>query len=268
MVEEGTGSAAQELDRPVAGKTGQAEDLGSWFSGYTPQLAASVVFFKSDYANGGSMMSLDGTAGESTFTGGKYPARTWTAFMKGALEGSDVLDFPERTELGEDPSPTPRPTVEICPPGTEGTPPDCTPIAPSPTEDPEVDVPNVVGMPQNEAERTLRRAGFQVAVETAETDQAPPGEVVDQGPPGGTTAPPGSTVTIVVATAPAEPDSVQVPDLTTMTRAEAAQALDAVGLVPNFTGSNDPNGLVVDQNPGPGETVEVGSTVNVRIRDP
>jgi membrane peptidoglycan carboxypeptidase len=262
VAENGTGTVAQELGRPVAAKTGQAEDLGSWFSGYTPQLAASVVYFKSDYANGGSMLSLDGTGGESTFTGGKYPGRTWTAFMKGALEGAEVLEFPERPELGNDPSPTPGPTVETCPPGTEGTPPDCTPIEPSPPEDPEVDVPDVVGMQQSEAERTLRRAGFQVAVETAETDQAPPGQVVDQGPPGGTSAPPGSTVTIVVAVE-AEPGSVDVPDLGGMSRSEAEQALDGVGLVPNFMGN--PGGLVVSQSPGPGESVEVGSTVEVRL---
>ena len=267
VVEEGTGSAAQELDRPVAGKTGQAEDLGSWFSGYTPQLAASVVFFKSDYANGGSMMSLDGTGGESTFTGGKYPARTWTAFMKGALEGSDVLEFPERTELGEDPSPTPRPTVEICPPGTVGTPPDCTPIAPSPTEDPEVDVPNVVGMPQNEAERTLRRAGFDVAVQTAETNQAPPGEVVDQGPPGGTTAPPGSTVTIVVAIPEPEP-GVVVPDVVGMTRVEAEQALRDEGFEVQVNGDQNPQGDVTNQNPAGGTTAPAGSTVTINVRPP
>ncbi|MGH8825053.1 MAG: PASTA domain-containing protein, partial [Jiangellaceae bacterium] len=163
-----------------------------------------------------------------------------------------------------DPSPTSKP-VEICPPGTEGTPPDCTPIEPTPTEDPEVDVPNVIGKMQQQAEGELRRAGFQVAVETAETDQAPPGEVVDQGPPGGTTAPPGSTVTIVVA---AEPDSVDVPDLSDMTRSQAEQALNDVGLVPNFMGSENPDGLVTGQDPRPGESVPVGSTVDVRIRDP
>jgi membrane peptidoglycan carboxypeptidase len=260
----GTGTVAQALDRPVAVKTGQAEDLGSWFSGYTPQLAASVVYFKSDYASGGSMLSLDGTGGESTFTGGKYPGRTWTAFMRGALEGADVLEFPERPDFAEDPSPTPRPAVEVCPPGTEGTPPDCTPIEPTPAEDSDVEIPDVVGMQQNEAERTLRRAGFQVAVEAAETDQAPAGQVVDQGPPGGTAAPPGSTVTIVVAVEP-EPQGVPVPDLFGLTRAAAEQALGAVGLVANFMGNRV--GVVVDQNPGPGASVEVGSTVDVRLGD-
>jgi membrane peptidoglycan carboxypeptidase len=262
VVEDGTGRVAQELDRPVAGKTGQAEDLGSWFSGYTPQLAASVVYFKSDYANGGSMLSLDGTGGESTFTGGGYPGRTWTAFMKAALEGTEVIEFPERTELGKalSPSPTAKPTPEICPPGTEGTPPDCTPI--TPTEDPGVQIPDVVGMQRDQAERTLRRAGFDVAVEIAETDQAPPGQVVDQGPPGGTSAPPGSTVTIVVAV-DAQPGSVQVPDLSGMKRSEADQALDDVGLAANFIGNG--GGEVVGQNPAPGQSVAVGSTVDVQL---
>ncbi|MGQ0467102.1 MAG: transglycosylase domain-containing protein [Sporichthyaceae bacterium] len=88
VVQKGTGTAARKLNRPVAGKTGTHQDLTAWFSGCTPQLAASVVYFK-----GAGVTSLDGTAGMSTFFGGSYPARTWTTFMKGALRGQPVKKF-------------------------------------------------------------------------------------------------------------------------------------------------------------------------------
>jgi membrane peptidoglycan carboxypeptidase len=80
VVKFGTGTKAKALNRPVAGKTGTHQDLTAWFSGCTPQLAASVLYFKGD-----GTKSLDGTAGMSTFFGGTYPAQTWTTFMKGAL---------------------------------------------------------------------------------------------------------------------------------------------------------------------------------------
>ncbi|TDD98239.1 transglycosylase domain-containing protein [Jiangella asiatica] len=111
VVENGSGREAQELGRPAAGKTGTHEDLTAWFSGYTPQLAASVAIFRGDGETAGTV-SLDGVAGMDTFTGGRFPARIWTAFMTAALEGQEVMEFPEPAEVGEavNPSPTPTPT--------------------------------------------------------------------------------------------------------------------------------------------------------------
>jgi eukaryotic-like serine/threonine-protein kinase len=61
------------------------------------------------------------------------------------------------------------------------------------------EVPDVVGLRQQRAERTLDRAGFQVdVVETSDTDE-PKGTVIRQSPAGGQTAPNDSTVTIVVS---------------------------------------------------------------------
>jgi membrane peptidoglycan carboxypeptidase len=268
VVENGTGQEARELDRPAAGKTGQAEDRGSWFSGFTPQLAASVAYFKTDYAaDEPSMLSLDGTGGLETFAGGQYPARTWTAFMKAALEGEEVLEFPERSEIGEDvnPSPTPTPTPETCPSGTEGTPPDCKEIKPTPTEDPGVAVPWVVGSAQQRAERALQRAGFQVAVEQHETDQAPPGLVIDQNPGGGT-APAGSTVTIVVAVEPA-PQEVEVPSVVGLPQVEARQTLESLGFAVDVVGASHPKGIVISQQPQ-GGTAPPGSTVQIAVGPP
>ncbi len=93
VVTNGSGTAALALGRPAAAKTGTTDDNKSaWFVGYTPQLAAAVLMAKED--SSGKPISLSGTGGLSTVTGGSFPAAIWTAFMKGALEGSKVLEFP------------------------------------------------------------------------------------------------------------------------------------------------------------------------------
>lgn len=62
-------------------------------------------------------------------------------------------------------------------------------------------VPNVVGLAQADAEAQLRAAGFGVQVEYT-LDPSRVGTVLEQNPPGGTTAQETSTVTITVAQAP------------------------------------------------------------------
>jgi membrane peptidoglycan carboxypeptidase len=143
VVEGDNGSArntAGELGRPSAGKTGTHEDLSAWYGGFTPQLAAAVSIFRTDYAaDEPTMMSLDGVGDMDTFTGGRFPARIWTVFMKAALEGTEVVPFPERADVGEPVNPTPTP-VET--PDEEPTKPPkqpertATPKPPKPNEPP------------------------------------------------------------------------------------------------------------------------------------
>ena len=84
------------LGRPAAGKTGTSEQNASaWFSGYTPQLAASVAMFRDD-----ATQTLNGIGGLNSVTGGTFPAKIWTAFMKGALAGQPNLSFPKPTNIG------------------------------------------------------------------------------------------------------------------------------------------------------------------------
>jgi membrane peptidoglycan carboxypeptidase len=93
VVTDGTGATAQALGRPAAAKTGTTDDNKSaWFVGYTPQLATAVLMAKEDAD--GIPVSLSGTGGLSTVTGGSYPAAIWTAFMAAALEGLPVEKFP------------------------------------------------------------------------------------------------------------------------------------------------------------------------------
>ena len=96
VVNGGTGAAALALGRPAAGKTGTSQSNASaWFSGYTPQLAAAVSFFRDDATE-----TLNGIGGLTSVTGGSFPARIWTAFMKGALKGEPIMDFPAPSNIG------------------------------------------------------------------------------------------------------------------------------------------------------------------------
>jgi membrane peptidoglycan carboxypeptidase len=92
----GTGAAALALGRPAAGKTGTSQSNASaWFSAYTPQIAASVAFFRDN-----ATQTLNGIGGMTSLTGGSFPARIWTQFMKGALKGEPVMDFPAPSNIG------------------------------------------------------------------------------------------------------------------------------------------------------------------------
>ncbi len=95
VVNVGTGTTALALGRPSAGKTGTTDNnMSAWYVGYTPQLATAVMMAKSD--KNGNMVTLEGTGGMSSVTGGSFPAQMWTAYMRGALEGQPVetFDFP------------------------------------------------------------------------------------------------------------------------------------------------------------------------------
>jgi len=149
-VRSGTGTEAEKLGRPAAGKTGTAAlrpdtTTSAWFVGFTPQLCAAVDFYK-----GTGRADLDGVGGLPTFFGGEYPARIWTAFMTAAMEGKKVEDFPPRADVGQTlnpkptkkPTPTPTPTTPTpTPTTTTPTPtesPTLTPTTPSPSDTPTV----------------------------------------------------------------------------------------------------------------------------------
>lgn len=99
VVNGGSGSYAQNLGRPAAGKTGTStSNKSAWFSGYTPQLATSVVLYREV---DGKSVPIGAYGGRSEVTGGSFPIQVWTAYMKDALEGTKVEPFPERGKLPE-----------------------------------------------------------------------------------------------------------------------------------------------------------------------
>jgi len=96
VVNGGTGAAALSLGRPAAGKTGTSQSNASaWFAAYTPQLSAAVALFRDSASE-----SLNGIGGLTSVTGGTFPARIWTEFMKGALKGEPVMTFPAPSNIG------------------------------------------------------------------------------------------------------------------------------------------------------------------------
>jgi len=85
----GTGTAAGGIGRPVAGKTGTAQDYTNvYFAGYTPQVATAVwIGFPS------GQVPMDSYYGGSVF-GGTLAAPIWHAFMVRATAGMPVEGFP------------------------------------------------------------------------------------------------------------------------------------------------------------------------------
>jgi serine/threonine-protein kinase len=132
-------------------------------------------------------------------------------------------------------------------------------------------LPDVTGESEGEARRTLEDAGFDVEVETRESEETDRGRVVGQEPSGGggeqvEVEPGPTTVTLTVGEGPA---IARVPELTGLSPAEAEAALGEVGLALGEQGQESSDtvqeGLVVTQSPAPGVEVREESAVAVNI---
>lgn len=190
VVEVGTGKAAKALGRPVAGKTGTTNDNKSaLFAGYTPELATAVMFVKD--GPDGQPMTLSGTGGMRSVTGGSYPARIFTQYMKGALKDLPVQEFaglPSGQPNGANPTDSPSASAvpTIAP---------VDPAAPVVT----VAVPDVRRAKVADATAVLQGLGLSVVLELQPgADQTLQLYVVDQLPASTTPVNSGSTVTLKV----------------------------------------------------------------------
>jgi membrane peptidoglycan carboxypeptidase len=102
VVRNGTGSYAQRVGRPVAGKTGTSTNSRSaWFVGYTPLLSTSVVMYQLGTEKNeqgervASNVPMEGFGEFEDIFGGGYPTMIWTEFMELALRGTPDVTFPE-----------------------------------------------------------------------------------------------------------------------------------------------------------------------------
>ncbi len=206
VVQVGTGTAAKALGRPAAGKTGTTNDNKSaWFSGFTPELAASVMLIKD--GPDGQPMTLSGTGGMVKVYGASFPTRIWTAFMKGALAGTPVSQLPplpsgvpNGAHPTDSPSASPQPTVSVSVSATASA--SASPSQ-SQTQSNSVTVPDFNGLTYAAALTAAQQAGLQLAPSNSPTgDQAHWTVVAPQTPAAGTTAPRGSTVSVTVNVVP------------------------------------------------------------------
>jgi membrane peptidoglycan carboxypeptidase len=221
-------AAGQGIGRPAAGKTGTGQEYqDAWFLGYVPQLVTGVwVGYTKALI---PMTNLPVLGGRNAF-GGTIAAPIWHELMVEAVKGLPVENFP-------------------------------APPAPEPEK-----VPDVVGLPQDEAKQVLLEAGFTALVQPLDSNQ-PKGIVADQSPKGGATAPAGSAVTIYVSTG--QIGKVRVPDVVGYTEEDGTQILLNHGLAVSVyyqsTSQQVYDGLILAQNPQGGRRVEAGSTVTIVV---
>ncbi len=131
---------------------------------------------------------------------------------------------------------------------------------------PKLNVKDVTGEPQASAAATLRGQGFNVSVSQQSSSTVTPGNVISQSPSGGTPAAPGSTVNLVVATAPT---TATVPLVTGDTVTGATNTLTAAGFkvkkqLQDVTQQNR-DGIVISQSPAGNNTAKKGSAVSIVV---
>jgi penicillin-binding protein 1A len=236
VVERGTGVNAR-IGRPVAGKTGTGQEWrDAWFVGFTPDLVTSVWV---GFPRG--QISMKPPTTRTLVSGGSWPARIWQLFVGEALASRPIADF----------HPAPASAAGV----------DVTPRA----------VPNLVGMPAEQAELTLSRSGLASRRRTVTNNEYPPGYVVSQSPSSGATVAGGSTVTLTVSTGATR--STDVPDVLGQAQADAVAALKRAGFAVDVQAEpeTDPvkaaahKGVVWKQSPAGAGPAERGSTVVIWV---
>lgn len=227
VVTGGTGTRAALPNWPVFGKTGSTNNLAdAWFAGCTRQICTS-----SWVGHPEGLIAMSNVHGVRVF-GGTFPAQIWHDFMMIAMRGRPAEAFP-------------------------GVPSIAWPVA---------KVPDVIGLPQEEAQRILGQAGFSVLVERVPSLEEE-GIVVGQSHGGGSEVTKGTRITISVSNGRAP--KVKVPNVIGMTEGKAIQTLQKAGLSVNVssapTSDQAQGGLVAAQSPGAGVKAKAGATVSITV---
>jgi eukaryotic-like serine/threonine-protein kinase len=126
-------------------------------------------------------------------------------------------------------------------------------------------IPNVVGQSYDSAASALREAGFAPVRRDVESDD-PEGTVIGMSPGAGTLAPPGTRVTLNVSLGST---TTAVPEVTGLDEANARATLENAGwkveVRDTTTGNQDEDGIVITQEPAPGDQAEPGTTVVIYV---
>ncbi|MDN3358435.1 Stk1 family PASTA domain-containing Ser/Thr kinase [Actinomadura sp. DC4] len=127
-----------------------------------------------------------------------------------------------------------------------------------------VNIPDVHGIPLDQAKQRLKEAGLQAGDEVQqESTTIPRGYVVRTKPAAGETQSPDDPVTLVVST------GIKMPNLVNMRRDQANTTLTKLGLNVQWQEQDpapgQPENTVVAQNPPPGQQVNRGDPVQVTV---
>jgi serine/threonine-protein kinase len=124
-------------------------------------------------------------------------------------------------------------------------------------------VPFMVGEQESQALQALSKASLNARVRHVSSTQTA-GEVVGQNPPGGTLLPPGSKVTIEVASG-----ATKIPSVVGQTQSQATQTLKNDGYNVSVVTAVAPAGFTAGQvfqtNPSAGTTAPRGTTVTIYV---
>ena len=127
-----------------------------------------------------------------------------------------------------------------------------------------VSVPDVRGMSEDDAQKTLENLNLVVEAQAQNNDTVASGKVISTDPAAGTQLTEGSKVTMYVSLGI---ESVEVPSITGMSSEEAQSAIQNVGLQASVTedySDTVASGMVISQDPASGK-VRKGSTVNIVV---
>ncbi|WP_049570190.1 Stk1 family PASTA domain-containing Ser/Thr kinase [Streptomyces sp. SBT349] len=171
----------------------------------------------------------------------------------GLTPGEEEWEFSAEVERGS--------VLETDPPPGEERRPD-TPVNLVVSRGPEIEVPDVTGLPETSATSRLESRGFEVETETervfSEEDE---GDVAAQSPEPGRTAGEGETIRLTLSKGP---DLVVVPDVDGMSEDEARDTLEEAGFEVNVN-RVFLLGDVFDQSVDAGDRAPRGSTITIWV---
>lgn len=140
-------------------------------------------------------------------------------------------------------------------------------LAPASIWQDEGTIPRVIGMGLTEARTELTTQGYRVTVANGDAHiSAPRGEVYWQDPPPGTTAPPGTSVTVTASTGLLQ---VPTPDVVGLDQVLAEKVIVASGLKvgarDSVTDRTEVGGVVLGTRPSAGMARSVGASVDLIV---
>ena len=130
----------------------------------------------------------------------------------------------------------------------------------------EVEAPYVVGEDDDTARMKIEDSGLSAARDYAHNDTIPEGKVISQNPEAGTKMKKGDTITYIVSRGA---ETIRVPDVTSKSREEAIQTLEAAGFVVNEPTEENHDiisaGNVIRQSPQGGEYKNKGASIHLVV---